>query len=124
MAMLEVDRVTRLIKFFTDQDYYWPIAQWPTYIRALALKPHMDFEERYTLFTFFSHNGLPRDLVKDWMLVTDVKVVGAVSSLSHKGYDDEAHRHVDSMIASFFQPGSAASQRRAPMHDMSLGHPI
>lgn len=117
----EALRVDRLWTFFNIGHYFWPIRDWPRWAQELALSRHLDYNDRYRLFYFYASNGLAPDLTSDWMLTTDVEVHGGGSvSLSHEGYDDEASRHVHTMMLQFIN-GDLFKNRKTVAFDMRYG---
>lgn len=96
--MLEEAREARLIYYFSEQDEFFPYADWPIWVRHDILLRRKGNRQRFTLFRFFVLNGLRPQTARRWIQAHD-----AGTDLVWR--TDEIERtdvHFDQMTKQFF----------------------
>lgn len=97
-------REARLWNYFTQQDDFWPIREWPLWAQEIATnaairdkKPannHKTYRERYRIFLFWTFNGLNPQTAAGWLYMSDYKNGVALAGV----YDHSAVAQVHGMI--------------------------
>lgn len=108
-------RQARVANHLNEGDLFWPLRQWPTYLQTLALSPHRNNRERFTLFSFLTGNGLDPTTAGQWTLMDDYRN----GWYNTRGYDDSAHRQVDQMKNAVRNRTFFKGDKR--MMDMAIG---
>lgn len=87
-------REARLWNYFNKQDdLFWPIRQWPTWMQRMALKEYKGNRDRFGMFFFFVSNGLNANTAKHWIMAKDVSSGGWDKGFLLFGdYDTHAYR--------------------------------
>lgn len=67
------DREGRLWNHFNRGEDFFPIKDWPWYLRVMAMKEHKNHRERYRLFVFLTANGLHPDTAFAWVTAADAR---------------------------------------------------
>ena len=67
----EMSRRLRRHNFFATNEDFFPIHQWPPYLRSYAVAPHLNNYDRFRFFYFFVANGVAPELACEWVLATD-----------------------------------------------------
>jgi len=108
-------RQARIWNYLNTGEDFYPIRDWPPYLRALVLSPHRLNRGRFTLFFFLVVNGLEPQEAAMWTLLNDVRGGNPISG----GYDHEARRQVQQMVKQH-EDGSLYRQRKH-MYNMASG---
>ena len=87
-------RESRLWNYFTRQDDFWPIREWPEWAREAALLHHKKYRERYRLFLFWTFNGLNPFTARMWLIMNDYKNGRYIE----EHYDRGAWSQIDGMV--------------------------
>lgn len=110
-------RSARLWNFFNSGEDFFKIVEWPTYLRAMALKAHKNYRERYRLYLFFVANGLDPVLAYYWVNARDY----AEGGLKFEPYDASANSQMNAQIKATHE---GRIFRRANWFDMTLGRVV
>jgi len=94
MALPINPRMARVWNYLNTGEDFYPIRDWPAYLRASIMSSHRMNRQRFNLFFFLVANGLEPEVAGQWTLLYDVKD-GVPLSM---GYDYEAKRQVQQMI--------------------------
>jgi len=108
-------RQARVWNFLNSGDDFYPIREWPAYLRQNVMSPHRRNRERYTLFFFLVANGLDPTTAGLWTLLSDV----SHGHILTEGYDAQAERQVAQMMVQH-DDGSLYRERKY-MYNMSSG---
>ena len=87
-------REGRLWFFFNSGEDFYPIRLWPVYLRAMCLKAHKTYRERYRLFLFFVANGVAPKIAYYWVCMRDF----ANGEPVYEAYDASANAQFNHMI--------------------------
>lgn len=115
----------RLLKFYREQDEFFPFSLWPDYVKIMALK-YKSYRDRYRFMLFLVANGLPSLIAEKWVLAGDFKFTPG-KHVTHEDlvlngqYDGSAHAHVKSMVR---DSASGKIFRGVHVFDVSKGHVI
>jgi len=88
-------RETRVWNYLNRQLDWYRLSAWPVWIAKLALKEHKTNRDRYSLFFFWTVNGMNPDQAGALLLVTDVEQGRYTQTY---GYDPAAMRQVAQMV--------------------------
>jgi len=91
-------REARVWNFLNSGEDFFPIREWPNYLKEMALKEHKNHRERYRLFLFLSANGLHPDIAASWVLMADY--MG--KQILHGDYDRAALAQISDMTKKAF----------------------
>jgi len=124
------DREARVWNYFTRQDEFWGIREWPEWAQQIALLEHKRYRDRYRFFLFLTFNGLNPLTARMWVVMMDYHNNRYIEG----DYDRSAWSQFDSMVRDAFS--GAIYRNREPrrfdpqlnrwvggMMDMILEHP-
>jgi len=85
--------------YLTQQDLFYKMSEWPRYLVDIALLPHKNNRERFTLFFFLAANGLDPETAALWTLLIDVRpdAQGRPKLIESQGYDAAALRQMEQL---------------------------
>ena len=90
---------------------FFPISEWPDWVRRSYIKPHLNHNERFRLWHFLFYNGMDPD-------------TAAVLVLAYnRTYDDAAYRNVRAMAdKAKTQAGARYYLSKVPVKDLTSGY--
>jgi len=112
-------RESRLWNYFTRQDDFWPIREWPHWASTIALQHHKKFRDRYRIFLFWTFNGLNPNPAAAWLYMCDYKHPNPIAGI----YDNSAVSQINGMIAQARRGDLFHPDKRSRTFDMILGRP-
>jgi len=112
-------REGRLWNYFTKQDDFWPIREWPPWAQATALQSHKKYRDRYRIFLFWTFNGLNPNTAAGWLYMSDYKHNIPLAGI----YDNSAVSQINGMIKQARNGTMFERDRRGRTWDMILGRP-
>lgn len=87
--------MTRLWNWLNNQqDFFYPISQWPLHLQKMMLRSKKTSLQRYTLFSFLNGNGVDPQIAVQAIYVQDVRQ----GVLIPGNYDAEALREFQRFI--------------------------
>jgi len=100
-------RETRVWNYLNKHLDWYRVSTWPRWIIGLALKEHKNNRDRYSLFFFWTVNGMDPEQAAMHLLMTDVQ--GGRYTQTY-GYDASAQRQVMQLVlqcrdGTLFVPG-------------------
>jgi len=113
------DREARLWNYFTRQDDFWPIREWPAWAQEVALMSHKNYRERYRLFLFWTFNGLNPNTAAGWLYMRDYRHPTPLAG----DYDRSATSQINGMIKQAQRGTLFERDKRSATFDMILGRP-
>lgn len=111
-------REARIISYLHSQDIFFKYGSWPEYLRDLALLPHKNNRQRFTLFFFLVGNGLEPELAVLWTLLVDVRSGKLIQGV----YDDSAKKQMVQLKTQVYTDTLFTGSKA--MMDMTLGRVV
>lgn len=76
----EAARLTRVFRWFQQQDFFWSLTDWPLWARESILVKDRSNHQRFKLFHFFVMNGMAPQTAALWARSNDAFPAGAASN--------------------------------------------
>jgi hypothetical protein len=118
---IEIDRKRRLRYYFITQDFFFPFSTWPVWAQEECLKRHVKNHERWSLFTFFTLNGLHPTIAAQFIMARDYYVTR--NQLVFGEYDDKAIYQLYTQLPQQLREGTLG-RKTMRVFDMIKGRPM
>jgi len=92
-------REARVWNFLNRELDWFPLRSWPVWLVRLAMKEHKSNRDRFSLFFFWTANGMDPERAAAHLLMTDVQ--GGRYTQTY-GYDQQAFRQVQQMVTQVY----------------------